>query len=105
MYRWIRTNVPPGGHVVIESHGFRLPPPYRGENVSWLAERTADDYVRDGVDFVIATPDRYRPALADSVNAERASRYRAIFDRFERVFEVQPSADRPGAIYLIYRVR
>jgi 4-amino-4-deoxy-L-arabinose transferase-like glycosyltransferase len=106
MYRWIQANVPAGGHVVIESHGFRLLPPYRGGNVLSLAERTPDEYVQAGVDFVIATPDRYQAALAEREPlSEHARRYRAIFDRFELVYDVRPDATHAGAVYRIYRVR
>jgi 4-amino-4-deoxy-L-arabinose transferase-like glycosyltransferase len=105
-YHWILLNVPPKSKVIIEKYDLRLPDSlYRLRYVSELTLFTFDDYLRDDVDYVVASSQAFGPVMeAPQHAADRYARYRAIFDQSQQVFVAKPEPGRSGPELRVYRL-
>jgi 4-amino-4-deoxy-L-arabinose transferase-like glycosyltransferase len=112
-YGWIRTNVPPGTAIAIETRALLLPPTYRSTNFPRLiwnhpshTPRELADYVKDGFDYAIASSQAYGPAFAAPQEAaDEYAAYRRLFDQSREMARFTPSADHPGPELRIYKLR
>jgi 4-amino-4-deoxy-L-arabinose transferase-like glycosyltransferase len=105
-YHWILMNVPAKSRVVVEKYDLRLPDSlYRLSYINELTLRTYDEYLHDGVDYVVASSQAFGPVLEAPQSApDRYSRYRALFDQSQQVFVARPEPGRPGPELRVYRL-
>jgi hypothetical protein len=105
-YEWFLAHVPPGTKVAVEGGAPHLPDPrYYSVFVRSLPDRTYDDYVRDGVTYLLAASPRLQAVLTDPAgNRDAAMAYRALLDRAEEVAEFNASGDVSGPSVRIYRL-
>ena len=113
-YEWIRTNIPRGSHVVVESRGLLLPQAeYRTENVPrliWIHPtrtlREHADYVAQGVDYLVASSQGFGAAFdAPHRVPDEYAAYRRLFDQNQEVARFTPSSQHPGPELRIFKVR
>ena len=107
-WKWIRAHVPSGSRVLIEKYDLRLPEHrYRVEHVVRLTDRTYEDYVRNGHEYMIATSQVFGPAFeAPQRLPELYAKYRTLFDQSQELFIVKPeNPGRPGPELRIYRLK
>jgi 4-amino-4-deoxy-L-arabinose transferase-like glycosyltransferase len=113
-YEWIRTNVPEGSSVAVETRALLLPPAaYRSTNFTRLiwnspsrSPRELADYVQEGFDYVVASGQVYGPVFDAPQNlpAEYAA-YRRLFDQSHEVVRFTPSNEHPGPELRIFRIK
>ena len=103
-FAWILELVPDGASLVVEAEGMRLPPRYRARNVLRLIERSYEDYVQEGVEYLVASSLASRGALAGGPEGDGPA-YRRLFQRTQMVYAIQPSAEHPGSEIRVYRIR
>jgi 4-amino-4-deoxy-L-arabinose transferase-like glycosyltransferase len=99
-HRWIFEHIPPDSRVVVETRMLLLPSDrYRSTNERRLADRAYDDYVRDKVQFLVASSESF-----GDLESPGAVVYRTLFRPMELVFSVAPSDEHPGPQIRIYRL-
>jgi 4-amino-4-deoxy-L-arabinose transferase-like glycosyltransferase len=106
-YRWLLGNLPAGAHVVIERADVRLPGQrYVVEHVKTLTDRPLDRYRAEGVDYLIATSQVFRP-LFDSPGADPAAReaYRGMLAQAREIARFSPTRKRPGVELIVLSLR
>ena len=105
-YQWIVANLPEGSRVVLESRELLLPGRFESLNVSQLRMKKYEDYVADGVDYLVSSsqvngrylqaPQQYPREYAD---------YMTLFTQCRELVRFTPSADHPGPELRILKVR
>jgi hypothetical protein len=106
-YNWAVANIPAGSRVVLESRELLLPGDrFESRNVSQLRMKKYEDYVADGVDYLISSsqvngryleaPQQFPREYADYMN---------IFEQSREVMRFTPSTDHPGPELRILKVR
>lgn len=105
-YDWLVGNLPAGARVVVETRQILLPPDrFVSANVPRLIERSADDYLEDGVQFLVASSQSFGPFVSETGSGSpEGLAYRALFRRLQLVHHVSPSGDHPGAELRVYRL-
>lgn len=106
-YEWIRSNLPPGTAFVHESSLLVPPaPPYTTRHVSQLRLQTYDDYLKEGVDYLIASSQCYGPYFeAPQLHPTEYAEYMRIFEQSREVARFSPTRDHPGGELRIFKVR
>lgn len=113
-YEWIRSNVPRGAYIVIESRAVLLPAAeYKTESVPRLVPvhparmpREHAAYVEQGVEYIVASSRSYGPAFeAPYRMPEEYAAYRRLFDQSREVARFTPTAQHPGPELRIFKVR
>jgi 4-amino-4-deoxy-L-arabinose transferase-like glycosyltransferase len=106
-YEWILQNVPAKSRVVIEKYDLRLPESkYSVTHVKDLTNRRYEDYVHDGVQYLIASSQVFGAVLdSPQVEPDRYARYRALFQRSQEVFAVTSKPGRPGPELRVFLLR
>ncbi len=113
-YQWIRTNVPQGSYVAIETRALLLPPgAYRSTNSPKLifngpsrSPRELADYVNEGYDVIVASSQAYGPIFDAPQNAPgEYAAYRRLFDQSHEVARFTPSREHPGPELRIFKIR
>ncbi|MEO6212241.1 MAG: phospholipid carrier-dependent glycosyltransferase [Vicinamibacterales bacterium] len=106
-YDWIRGNLPAGTTFVYESSLLVPPtPPYKTRHVSQLRLQTYDDYLNEGVEYLIASSQSYGPYFeAPQMYRTEYADYMRIFEQSREVARFTPSKDHPGGELRIYKVR
>jgi len=102
-YEWMITELPFGARVVVEAEGMKLPPRFRARNVRRLIDHRYEDYVAEGVDYLVASSLASRGAMAGGPDPE-AGAYRELFAHAQLVFAVTPTSDHPGSEIRVYRL-
>jgi 4-amino-4-deoxy-L-arabinose transferase-like glycosyltransferase len=106
-YNWAVANLPEGSRIVMESRELLLPPDrFESRNVSQIRMRKYEEYVADGVDYLIASsqvngrflerPQQYPREYAD---------YMTLFAQSRELVRFAPSAEHPGPELRILKVR
>ena len=106
-YEWITKNVPAGSFVVIESRRLLLPAgAFKSRNVGQLRGRSYQDYVDEGVDYLMASSQSYGPYL-DSPHQfpNEYKDYMEIFQQSREVARFSPTENVPGPQLRIFKVR
>jgi hypothetical protein len=104
-YAWIAEHVPPGTPIAIETRELLLPADaYPSSNEPRLIVRTAEDYARNGVAYLVASSQAYGEALSGATDSREAVLYRELTARLELVAAFRPSDEHPGPELRIYRV-
>jgi 4-amino-4-deoxy-L-arabinose transferase-like glycosyltransferase len=105
-YHWIMDNVPKGAHVVIETRVIVLPPGYHAVYVKQLASTTANQYASEGVQFLVASSERFGPSLYGTDRSSPLSdAYGQLFGETEELVRFGPTDDHPGPELRVLRVR
>jgi len=106
-YDWIQKNVPPGATFVYESSLLVPPdPPYHSGSIRQLRQKTYEDYVNQGVDYLIASSQAYGPYFdAPQNHPTEYAEYMRIFERSREVARFTPSKEHPGGELRIFKVR
>jgi hypothetical protein len=105
-YAWMEANIPKGASVVLESRKIVTPVGmFNARNVKTLLAQGYDDYVGQGVEYVVASSQCYGPYFEapQQFPAEYAA-YMNIFERMKEVVRFTPSADHPGPELRIFKV-
>ncbi len=105
-YNWILLNIPAKSNIVVEKFDLRLSDSlYHLRYVNDLSNETYDDYLRDGVDYLLASSQAFGPVLDAPQNAPaHYARYRALFDQAQETFVVKPEPGRPGPELRVYHL-
>jgi len=110
-YSWILTDVPKGSTIVIETQALLLPKGYKARNVPQLvldtrAPSNRDGYVKAGVDYIVASSQRYGDALSRPADfPDLANAYTQLFTQSQEVMRFTPSAEHPGPELRVFRLR
>ena len=105
-YDWFVAHVPPGSKVTVETRNLLLPAQYRSENVAQLRAKSYDEYVADGVDYLIASSQSYGPYLTSPASfAREYAEYGRIFAQSREVAHFAPSNEHPGPELRILKVK
>ena len=105
-YQWIMANVPGDATVVIECETSSPPTrSFKGTNVRQLRDLTYEDYVAQGVDYLVASSQCYGPysSLRQQFPREYGE-YRALFSRMREVARFTPPRGYPWPEMVIYKV-
>jgi 4-amino-4-deoxy-L-arabinose transferase-like glycosyltransferase len=106
-WKWIAAHVPRNARIVIEKYDLRLPEGrYRVEHVVRLTDRSHEDYVRAGHEYIVATSQVFGPAFeAPHRLPALYAAYRTLFDQSQELLVVKPEdPSRPGPELRIYRL-
>jgi 4-amino-4-deoxy-L-arabinose transferase-like glycosyltransferase len=106
-YAWIRANVPEGSKIVVESNRLTLAgTPYASRNVPQLRLKSYDDYVEDGVDYLVASSQCYGPYFAEPHRFRREyEEYMRLFTQAREVARFTPPPGKPWPELIILRVK
>jgi 4-amino-4-deoxy-L-arabinose transferase-like glycosyltransferase len=105
-YAWIAEHVPARSSVVIESAGLRLPlERYRVQQVKTLIRQDHEAYLREGVDFLVASSQVYGSALAaPAEKPDENAAYRRLFAESRLLTTIAQAPERPGPEIRIFKV-
>jgi 4-amino-4-deoxy-L-arabinose transferase-like glycosyltransferase len=100
-YGWILNSIPAGARVTMESRQILLPPAYRAAYVPQLRLHPFEQYVAEGVEYLVASSQCYGVYLdAAGGGPQRYPReydeYMRIFAQTQEVARFTPSAEHPG---------
>jgi hypothetical protein len=111
-YDWIRSSVPKGSSIVIETQALLLSPKaYKARNVPQLvldsrAPGDRDAYVKDGVDYIVASSQKYGDAMTRPMDfPDLHGAYSRLFEESQEVMRFTPNAEHPGPEIRILRLR
>ncbi|HXG54711.1 MAG TPA: phospholipid carrier-dependent glycosyltransferase [Vicinamibacterales bacterium] len=106
-YQWIRDNLPAGTSFVYESALLVPPnPPYTSRHIPQLRQHTYEEYVKEGVQYLIASSQAFGPYLEQpQLYGKEYAEYMRIFEQSREVARFPASKEHPGAELRIYRVR
>lgn len=113
-YEWIKSNIPRGTFIVIESRGLLLPAAeYKTRHVPRLiwshparSPREHAQYVEESADYIIASSESYGAAFdAPHRMPDEYAAYRRLFDQSHEVARFTPTPQQPGPELRIFRLR
>ena len=111
-HAWILSDVPKGASIVIETQALLLSPKaYKAKNVPQLvldsrAPGDYDGYVKAGVDYIVASSQKYGDALSRPKDfPELYDAYSRLFGQSQEVMRFTPSAEHPGPEIRVFRLR
>lgn len=104
---WIRANIPAGASIVWEGTDLSLTHlPYKGGHVHELRVRPYERYVKEGVQYLVASSQRFgEPMRMPQEDPEGYASYSKIFAMTEEVARFTPNDKRPGPELRILKVR
>jgi hypothetical protein len=105
-YRWLEAHAEPGASVVAEGFVLRLPAPrFKGTAVLSLIDKRYDEYAAGRIQYLVASSDRFKPALtASERNPAAYAAYQALFTQATEVARFDGSQTVPGPDIRIYRI-
>ena len=106
-YQWILQNVPGNATIMIECRNLVLPPgAFKGHNVRQLRDQSFEDYVAQGVDYLVASSQCYGPYFEHPQQFPREyGEYRTLFSRVREVARFTPSRDPwPWPEMIIFKI-
>ena len=109
-YTWILRSIPAGSKVTLESRQILLPDTYKTTYLPQLRLRPFEQFVDEGVEYLIASSQCYGPYLdAESGGPQKYPKeyadYIGIFSRTEELARFTPSADHPGPELRILKIK
>ncbi len=111
-YAWIRSDVPKGASIIIETQALLLPSKtYKARNIPQLvldnrAPGEYADYVNAGIDYIVASSQKYGDALSRPEDfPELSAAYTRLFGQSQEVMRFTPSAEHPGPEIRVFRLR
>jgi 4-amino-4-deoxy-L-arabinose transferase-like glycosyltransferase len=108
-YDWILHNIPPGASIVMESRAMLLPGALRARNVGALRPKDYSQWRNEGVDYLIASSEKYGPAFDERAGGPQKfpheyAEYMRIFVQCRELARFSPSSDHPGPELRILKV-
>jgi hypothetical protein len=106
-YAWIRRELPPGTSIRTEgSLALKLPAMYKATNAKELRMDGTADYAGRGIQYLVASSQCYGRFYANpqAFPLEHAD-YERLFAQTDEVARFTPSADHPGPVLRILKVR
>jgi 4-amino-4-deoxy-L-arabinose transferase-like glycosyltransferase len=110
-YEWIRTNLPKGSKVIVETDALRLDPgTYSAANVPQLvldfrAPQDYEAYRKAGTQYIIASSQRYGDALGRPHQfPDQFKAYMTLFEQCHELARFTPDASHPGPELRIYKI-
>jgi hypothetical protein len=108
-YDWIVQNLPQNASIVIESRAMVLPDRFRSRNVGALRPKDYSQWRNEGVDYLVATSEKYGPFLDEPAGGPQKfpreyAEYMRIFVQCREVARFRPSADHPGPELRVLKV-
>jgi 4-amino-4-deoxy-L-arabinose transferase-like glycosyltransferase len=111
-HTWILSDVPKGSSVMIETQALQLSSRgYKARNVPQLvmdsrAPADYDAYVKAGIDYVVASSQKYGDALSRPKDfPELHDAYSRLFGQSQEVMRFTPSEEHPGPEIRVFRLR
>lgn len=106
-FAWIDANIPKGASITLEARHIVLPPGlYDSRNVRNLLIQGYDDYVTQGVEYIVASSQCYGLYFeAPQQFPNEYAAYMSIFERMKELARFAPTADHPGPELRIYKVQ
>jgi len=110
-HSWILSDVPRGSTIVIETQALLLSRSYKSKNVPQLvldarAPGDYDAYVKAGVDYIVASSQKYGDALSRPKDSpELYEAYSRLFAQSQEVVRFTPNAEHPGPEIRVFRLR
>jgi 4-amino-4-deoxy-L-arabinose transferase-like glycosyltransferase len=111
-HTWIMSDVPKGSSVVIETQALLISSrSYKAKNVPQLvmdsrAPADYDAYVKAGVDYIVASSQKYGDALSRPKDfPELYDAYSRLFGQSQEVMRFTPNAEHPGPEIRVFRLR
>lgn len=108
-YGWILQTIPAGSRITMESRQILLPPTYRATYLPQLRLRPFEQYVGEGVEYLVASSQCYGAYLDAASGGPQ--RYRVEYDDYMRIFaqtreiaRFTPSAEHPGPELRILKI-
>jgi len=100
-YEWIVQTLPRGAKVAVESRNILLPSSYQAKYYAQLRLRPLEEYVADGVEYLIASSQCYGPYLDTQAGGPQKypneyADYMRIFSQTDEIVRFTPSAAHPG---------
>jgi 4-amino-4-deoxy-L-arabinose transferase-like glycosyltransferase len=102
-FAWMLEEIPDGARVAVEAEGMKLPPRFRARNVARLIDHSVEEYVGEGVEYLVASSLASRNAMAGGPTREGRA-YTELFRNAQLLFAVTPTADHPGSEIRVYRL-
>jgi hypothetical protein len=105
-YQWLETHAEAGAAIVAEGFVLRLPASrFRGSAVLSLIDKPYERYAAEGVQYLVASSDRFGPALtAPERNPAAYDAYQTLFVKGTEIARFNGTDDVPGPDIRIYRV-
>lgn len=104
-YGWITENIPPGARVAMEGGHLSLEETYRLERMPQLRQRTFEEYVAGGTDYLIASSQAYGPYLERPREfRDEYTQYMTLFSHAEELARFTPDEQHPGPELRILKV-
>lgn len=106
-YEWMLANIPPGASIVSEGTDLTVAHmPYRSRAEAQLRLRTYEQYVAQGVDYLVASSQRYGLYLDNpGADPEAYQAYMRLFAMSEEVARFTPDDEHPGAELRVLKVK
>lgn len=105
-YAWVQANLPKDAVIVIESRNLLLADYRRATHVPQLRKRPFEDYVKENVDYLIASSLAFGPYLSSpQLYPREYAEYRTIFDQSQELARFTPSDRNPGSELIVFKVR
>jgi hypothetical protein len=104
-YDWIIKNVPQQSRIVVETRAMLLPETFDSSNIAQLRRKAYETYREDGVQYLVASSERYGPYLTlPHQYPVEYSDYMRIFEQAQEVAKFTPSDDVPGPELRILKI-
>lgn len=107
-YDWLRQHVPKDSVIVIESRNLLLSDYPKASHVKQLRHLPLEHYVRENVEYLVASSNSYGPFLNPQtahLYPQEYAEYRTIFDQSQELIRFTPSDRNPGAELIVFKVR
>jgi 4-amino-4-deoxy-L-arabinose transferase-like glycosyltransferase len=106
-YDWIVPNIPKHSTIVMEGGHLILPDDeYQTVRIGQLRYRTYEQYVSEGVDYLIASSQCYQPYLdAPRTYRDEYAQYMTLFAQTDEVARFTPKGEQPGPELRIFQIR
>ena len=112
-HAWILSDIPKGASIVIETQALLLSPQEltrrrtcRSSSSTPGLRATTTDYVKAGVDYIVASSQKYGDALTRPKDyPELYDAYTRLFGQSQEVMRFTPSEEHPGPEIRVFRLR
>jgi len=110
-HAWMLDNLPKGASIVIETQALLAPKSFNAKNVPQLVEdhrapREHADYVNAGVEYIIASSQKYGdPLQHPHQHPDLYAAYMRLFEQSRELARFTPDASHPGPELRVYKLR
>ena len=110
-YDWMIHNLPKGANITIETQALLAPKQFNARNVPQLvmdyrAPQEYADYVAAGVEYIIASSQKYGDAMnAPQNHTALYNAYKRLFEQSRELVRFTPTREHPGPELIIFKLR